>query len=313
MKKILCLLVLMILFASCPIYANDVETYERIQEENYGVKKHWTINEENINNVLRTPLVDSSKKIYDFANILTKYEEDELYKEIKKFNDKTNMDMIILTVDFDYFYDSENEDYAADFYDYNDFGIDFENNSGVLLLRNINETDPYFNIYTFGNCQLYFTYERLEDTLDNIYYDLKNKNYPDGFNEFISEMTNYYNKGIPNKFKYSYVNEDGYLIYVKKYQPPIIIALIISSIITLIVITVLKSKNKMIKIATNASDYLDRKSINYIERYENRISSHTTSHLIETSSSSSSGGGSHFSSSSGSSGGGHSSGGGRHG
>ncbi len=49
------------------------------------------------------------------------------------------------------------------------FGLDDEYYSGVLLLRNTYESNPYFNIYTFGEAQLYFTYERLENVLDDIY------------------------------------------------------------------------------------------------------------------------------------------------
>lgn len=59
------------------------------------------------------------------------------------------MDMVILTIDLPYD-DEQIEDYAADFYDYNDFGIDFDLYSGIIIVRNINSFNRYFNIYTFG-------------------------------------------------------------------------------------------------------------------------------------------------------------------
>ena len=67
----------------------------------------------------------------------------------------------------------------------------------------------------------------------------------------------------------------------------------------------------MVKKATEASEYIDKKTINYSIREDRFITSRTTSHTVSSSSSSRghSGGGSRR----GSSGGGHSRGGGRHG
>ena len=74
------------------------------------------------------------------------------------------------------------------------------------------------------------------------------------------------------------------------------------------------NRNVMVKAATNANEYLDKKSINYSNKKDNLIKSFTTHHYVSSSSGGSghSSGGS-FHSSIGSSGGGHSFGGGRHG
>ena len=68
---------------------------------------------------------------------------------------------------------------------------------------------------------------------------------------------------------------------------------------------ILVNKNKMIKRATKAAEYMDKKSVNYSVKNDRFITSRTTSYTV----SSSSGGGSRG----GSSGRGFSSGGGRHG
>ena len=68
---------------------------------------------------------------------------------------------------------------------------------------------------------------------------------------------------------------------------------------------ILVSKNKMVRKAITANEYLDKGSINYTQSMDQFVRSHTTHYTV----SSSSGGGGHG----GSSGGGHSSGGGRHG
>ncbi len=307
-KKILCLFIVFFMFIT--VSNASVQTFDRQELENYGVNKKWNINSSNLSNVLNTYKVNASEKIYDYSDILTDEEEKEIYKEIDEFIKKTNIDMVFVSVDLPYQSDKTNEDFAADFYDYNDFGIDFKNYSGILLLRNTYEEDPYFNIYTFGDAQLYFSFNRLENTLDSIYDDFHSGRYYDGIDIFIKKMTSYYNSGIANEMKEYEVNEDGYLY--KAYRIPYIPVILISGALTFIVMFILVKKNKMVSTATKATEYLDKSSINYTNKQDNFITSHTSSYVMSSSSGGGGGGGS-FHSSGGSSGGGHSSGGGRHG
>lgn len=276
-------------------------------DEDLGVNKKWIIGENNIANVKRTPRVNAEEKIYDFAEVLTSEEEQELYQKISEYIEKTNMDMVILTINEE-FSDSAIEDYAADFYDYNDFGLNFEKYSGIILVRNINSYNRFFNIYTFGNAQLYYDYYTCEDILDEIYDDLKNDRYLDGFNTFISSATQYYSKGSNQDY---YVDDDGYIHKnPPTYNPPIWIAFYSSVLVTLVTMIILIKKNKMVKSETHASEYIDRGSIKYNKQIDKFLHSHTSSYTV--SSGSGSGSGSGFSHS-GSSGGGHGGGGGRHG
>lgn len=301
------LFAVLLIFFSISVNAS-VNVEDRNNLENYGVNKKWSINESNKQNVLKTPLVDVSEKIYDFSNIISDFEEESLRTQINEFINETNIDMVIVTIDEPDYSEYEMEEFAADFYDYNDFGINFDKYSGVLLLRNSSLQNRYYNIYTFGEAQLYFSYERLEDTLDLIYNDIYNDKYLSGFSTFITKMTNYYQDGIPNEMKNYSVDENGYLK--KEYVPPIMIAFIISGVITAITMCVLVSKNKMVKKAITANEYLEKETIVYTKKSDDYITSTTTSYTISDSSGSSGGG---RISSGGSSGGGHSSGGGRHG
>ncbi len=293
-------------FAKCYAYP---KTFDRNELKNYGVNKNWTINENNKKNILNTPAVDANEKLYDFAEILTDEEEQILKEKIDDFIKKTKMDMVIVIPRFHYYNDKENEDYAADFYDYNDFGMKYTNNSGVLFLRNAYLNDPYFNIYTFGDAQLYFDYQRLENTLDKVYANIKAENYLLGFEMFIDEMLQYYNIGKPNSMLGYKVDDKGYLY--KIYQVPIIPITLISLVVTTIIMLILINKNKMIKTIHEAKSYLDETSVKITERKDIFITSHTSSYTTSSGGGEGSSGG--FSSSSGSSGGGHSSGGGRHG
>lgn len=307
MKKSIYLLLFSILFLCLSFNVNaSTVTYERKKNNNYGVNKKWIINDSNMSNVMQTPLVDASEKIYDYADILTEDEEEDLLKLITKFHKKYKTEVIILTVKESYYSDSKNETIASDFYDYNDFGIDTPKYDGILIYRNAYEVDPYYDLYTFGDAQLYFDQYRYDQVLDDVYNLLHSGEYYEGFSMFFTYFENYYKDGIAKKNYY--VDDMGYLK--KKYVPPILIATLISGVITFIVVIILVKKNKMVVRATNADIYLDMSSIKYSRRDNVFVNSRTTSYTVSSSSGGSGGGGG---SHSGSSGGGHSSGGGRHG
>lgn len=305
MKKLKQLIIITIcLLINITIVSASTKTYERTEENKYGVNKHWNITNNNIGNVKNTPYVNANEKIYDFANILTEEEEKEIYERINNFIKETHIDMVFVSIDMPYYNDSQNEEYAADFYDYNDFGIDFTNYSGILLLRNKYSRDPYFDMYTFGDAQLYFSQARHDDILDTIYdYFYKDNDYPKGIKTFIKKCKHYYDKGYAPIFRYSYVDKDGYIH--ENYHVPYLLCGLGSVVISLITMLILIKKNKMVRKAITANEYLDKNTINYTQCSDNFIRSHTTHYTV----SSSGGGGSHG----GSSGGGHSSGGGRHG
>lgn len=309
MKRKLCLIICLFLFLPTFVFA-ATDNKIRIKGNNYGVSKKWDMSSwSRIYRALDTPYVDASEKIYDYSNILSSDDKTDLKLQMDKFIKKTGFDIVFVSVDLEYSSDSINEDYAADFYDYNDFGLDDEYYSGVLLLRNTYESDPYFNIYTFGNAQLYFTYERLESILDDIYpYFKGGVDYKGGIELFINKLSNYYDEGKPFDVRNDTLDEYGNVI--KGFYPPYVIAIIGAIIVSSIVVSVQIRKNKMVKKATTAFDYLDKNSINYTVKKDRFLRSHTSSYKTSSSSGGSSGGGGH---STGSSGGGHSSGGGRHG
>lgn len=321
MKRLFKLLILIVLFTALPVSA-EVRTCDRADMENYGVNKKWQVTNNNLKNILNTPCVDAKDKIYDFADILTDKEEDELKTKINEFISKYNTELVIVTKSLPYIDDDQNEDFAADFYDYNDFGIDYSLYDGILLFRNTYTSNPYYDMYTFGDTQLYFNKNRYDIILDGIYPDLKGHNYLEGFTNFIEYVDMYMESGKPNEANGYYIDEDGYA-QEKKYgivttdstvMLPYLPIGFGCGILTLIVMLIMGSKNKMVRKAYDANYYLVKNSINYTEKKDEFISSHTTSWTEpEHTSSGGGGGGGGFHSSGGSSGGGHSSGGGRHG
>lgn len=310
MKKYLLIIITILTITSGSVSA-EVKTYDRQEYDNYGVKKDININDNNINNIYETALVDASEKIYDFADILTEEEELLLRETANNFIQKSKMDVVILTINKQYYNDYENENIAADFYDYNDFGLDFEHYSGILLLRNAYSLDPYYDMYTFGDAQIYYDYSRMNSILDYIGDDIGDRNYYNAFKSFINELDFYFETGISPVYEDYYIDSNGDLH--KRFNPPIIPALFVSSIVTLIIIVILVKRNKLVRKPTKADEYLDVNSVNYTEKTDTFKNAVTSSYTVSSSSGGSSGGhssgGSH---SHGSSGRSHSSGGGRH-
>lgn len=303
MKKIFKILTVL-LFCLCLNVNASTDTFDRETLPNYGVNKNWKITNENLDDVLNTYAVDASEKIYDFSSVLTEDEEKELKVVIDEFIKKYHTDVIILTDNIRYMSDYENEAFAANFYDYNDFGMDY-NNNGIVLFRNTYVNDPYYNIYTFGDAQLYLSYDRVEATLNHIYDYLHNKNYLQGFTKFVNDLSLYYSEGIPKTMKDYEVDENGYLK--KKYVIPWFQGIGISIVLTALIMFILIKKNKMVAKATKANQYVNTRDSKITNRRDVFLSTSTRSYTINTNS----GGGSI--SSRGSSGGGHSSGSGRHG
>ena len=331
MKKILLSLIIFMITVTPNVFAST-NTRDRNSLENLGVNKKFKITDNNRSNVLNTKSVDASEKIYDFSDILTDEEEKKLKLKIDDFVEKNQMNSVILTDSISYNSDIENGYYAADFYDYNDFGMAFDNYSGIVFFRNTYESDPYYGMYTFGEAILYFKDSEIDSILDSIYDNIHSRYYLEGIKEFIDELednvqsgkieeaSNYYfdeNGKIQRKDdEQSSKNEETSNYYFDEngkiqhyYSIPWTICIGISSALTLIIMIILVKKNKMIAIAKQANVYLNKDSVNITKRKDVFITSHTSSY---TTSSSSGGGGGGFSSHTGSSGGSFG-GGGRHG
>lgn len=312
MKRIFYLLLTITLLFTLNVSAST-NTKERTESNNYGVTKE-TDYHSRLNSILKTKYVDASEKIYDFSDILTDSEEQQLKVLIDNFYNKTKMDLVIVTDELPYVRDEQNVEYAEDFYDYNDFGLGTKHYDGIVLFRNTYHIDPYYDMTLSGEAQFYYT-PRIDDILDTIYDEIKNKQYFEGFKHFIELLDNYYEVGIPSSMEGYTLDDTGHLVAPppppKEYKVPTVWMIIASILGTSIFTGVNVKKNKMVKHAYEANDFLDKGSINYTRSTDDLTNTFVTHHII-TSSSGSGGSGGGFSSHTGSSGFGHSSG-GRHG
>lgn len=310
MKKIL--FTILSFFLLVGICNAEITTYDRNILKNYGVNKKWIIDEYNKFEVLNTRCVDARQKIYDFSDILTE-EEEKHFKELSlKFYEETGFELVILTDSFYNLDDDDNGDYAQDFYDYNDFGLDDEYYSGVVILRNTYPGYPWYGVYSFGEAQYYY-YDapgtRLANSLDYVYTYMINGNYKDGFDILIEDLSDMYFEGKEDGMEDYILDSDGMLVYTPSFAPAIGAVTLIALVVTLICISANKRKHKLIVKERFAHDYLDRSSIMFTRRSDVLYDSRTTSYTVSSSSGSSGGRSGGFSSSRGSSGGGRSGGG----
>lgn len=286
MKRIInFIFIFIIIFGVQNIFAST-KVYERT-EENLGVNKKIFITQKRKEAILSTPKIDSSEKIYDFADLFTEEQEQELYKSVNNYIIETNMDMAIVTID-DNPKDSAME-YADDFYDYNDFGFDGVF-SGVIFLIDMDTREIWMS--TTGNAILMYNDARINDILDCVIEYKEESDYK-ATETFIGSCLVYAKQGIPGGNENYYIDSQG------RYRQKIkakycVIPLIISTIIG-VIITYKKLSKEKDKIQTNNVQYYEK----YFEVIKNQdifLREHTSRSYIGSSSDSS--GGSSYSSSS---------------
>lgn len=298
MRKIIRISVLIILCFSFQLIIGNASTNTKERTtDNYLVPSNIEVTDNNKNNVLSTPAVDASEKIYDFADLLTEEEEQKLFDRVEKYIDKNKMDLAIVTINYNK--KGTAREYADDFFDYNDFGIN-KTRDGVLFLIDMDTREIYMS--TTGNAIIMYDDNRIDESLDQVYKYMTNENYFEGTLNYIQKIDNYATEGIPSSNKGAYFDENGN-IQVQKYMPYGIL-LLFSFGVTLVVIIVLVLKNKLARKATTAKEYLKKETIKINNDGEIFVGTNTVKHRIQ----SSSGGSSTHIGSSGSShgGGGHS-------
>ena len=283
MRKVCYLLLIVILFSFCivPVSAST-NTFSRT-EDNLLVSSDITVTSQNIDNILNTPAVDASEKVYDFAELLTLSEEEKLYHQVEQFMDSANLDLAIVTI-------SENNklnarEYADDFYDYNEFGTDSEH-SGVLFLVDMDTREIYMS--TTGKAISLYSDYRIDMTLDAISQEFSNQNYYQGITKFVTILKNYDTIGLPSNKDSNYeILKDGEVV--RKF--PYFLVFGVPLIITVIVIAIMVSKNKLVRKATSSREYLDKDSLKINTVSDRLIFTNTVAVPRSTGSSGSSSGG----------------------
>ncbi len=167
----------------------------------------------------------ASRHVYDESGLLTEEEQQNLEEKLQAFADETGMELGFVSTD-----DLEGKtarEYADDFYDNNDFGLD-EEYSGALLLVDMENRELY--ISTCGKMIDYLTDQRIEWVLDEVMDGLDDGFYQAAVN-FADACAGYVEAGYEDN-AYRYDEETGEVIPLeaakKKMSPvwAVVIALI---------------------------------------------------------------------------------------
>lgn len=277
-KLILCFLILLSINVNA-----STNTYERT-EEDLRVNDWVSVTNSNKYNILNTPSVDETEKIYDFADLLTDYEENNLYKLANEFINLYNMDLALVTIDDNY---STAQVYADDFYDYNNFGVG-EIRSGLLVLIDMDTREFY--ISTTGEAILMYNDYRIDSILDDMTNSMIRGYYYQAFQISIESLSEFAEAGIPEGNKNSYIDDNGNYVYVENKEFPILEFIVVSAIGATIILVIFISKNKLVKKAYAASSYLDENNKIINNLGDVFLTTHTSSYRIESSSNSGSSG-----------------------
>ena len=124
------------------------------------------------------PSVSINDYVYDQANLLTDSQIEELNNRLKQLSKKHNLDVRIHTTNDTYGLDTQ--DYADDYYDYNNF-----RNDGLVLVLDMQHRIMY--ISTKGKGIDYFTDYGIDYIFDEIESDIGNGRYYEAFDKYIKE------------------------------------------------------------------------------------------------------------------------------
>jgi len=216
-------------------------------DSNYLINDWIEVNDSNRNNILTTPAVDAKEKIYDFADLYDDEDEKLLYNKVNSYINSYNMDLVIVTIDKNN--KASPMEYADDFYDYNDFGIS-SNRDGVLFLIDMQTREIYMS--TTGTAIDMYNDYRIDEALDKVYQYMTDQDYYEGTSDYIEIIGDYAEAGFPK-------NNSS---YGKGSFNPVVVSIVFSAIVTAIIMGILISKNKLVRKATTAEEYLNKERVN---------------------------------------------------
>lgn len=198
-----------------------------------------------IKNIYALNNFDNTKKIYDYAQILTDKEESKLKHKVNDYINKYNIDMVVITVK--YYDQTTTDEYIKAFYNKNNFGKgSFKD--GIIIAIDLKANNT--SIKTFGTASNYYSEIEINNIIKNV--DTK-ENYYKKLETFINYSNQYVKQSDDN---YIQSVNNNFLSLVSWYA-----ILIPSLIVPTVVICIGIFKNKTVRKQTTANYYINTDSI----------------------------------------------------
>ena len=262
MKYFKIIFVMIVLFSPFSVFAS-VRTCTRTKDA-LLIPNDVVVDESQYDIILKTPAVDSSEKLYDFAELFTPNQEKLLYKQIDEYIQYSGIEAVIVTTkDLNSF---TLQDYTSNFYRYNNFlddGIIFVIYTGggkpeVLMNRESGEDGKVFDIYTDS---------RANQILTIISDELKKSNYYDAMDSGMKALYRFYNLYENGDYR---VGKDGTLA---KEIPWIEISIFSVSMMAIFILLFLSKiyRNNSLKYVDNLGNRIDESTLLIQKEVENFI------------------------------------------
>ena len=240
----------------------STNTYVRTDSD-MKVPKDVVVDSKNHDEIMSTPSVSASEKIYDFADLLTVDQEKKLYDKVLEYNKTSKYDAVIVTTkDLN---GKSISNYTYNFYDYNDFSKE-----GVIFVIYIENGKPTIFM---GNCaklgsKIFDIYDTkvVNSTLKYLYDNSISKgNYYEASYNFIKIINGFYVQKQTNNLK---IDEDGKVVKTIPLFEVFIISFAITFIIVIITVTksISKSNHK-----SKLEDCVNKSTLLVECQYDNKI------------------------------------------
>lgn len=170
---------------------------------------------------------EEGRYVYDQDWLLS--EADQWEAEIRRLREELQIDIVIVTTG-----DAEglsSQEYADDFYDYNNFGYDQPRGDGVLFLIDMDNRQAYLS--TCGRAIDYFTDARIDAALDEIVEELGDGDYDGACEVFLERTEKYMRYAEGAKLSYG---ERLQIVLEDRWLPLLVIAVITAGITVLIMV-----------------------------------------------------------------------------
>ena len=217
----------------------SVKTYNRTNE-NLLIPGDVAVTQDNIEDILKTPAVSSSEKIYDYADLYTNEEEEKLFARLKAYIDNSDIDACIVT--------TKNlngfliKDYAYNFYDYNDFKSD-----GIVFVIYIGSNEPQIFMGNSGDSKgkvfSIYTQVKVNQILKYVYTDIKNKQYYKATDDYIKILQGFFDISRDGDYR---VNNTGEVVKVIPWIAIGVLSITLTITIIILLFYQLKRYNKVV-------------------------------------------------------------------
>ncbi|MDD6488648.1 MAG: TPM domain-containing protein [Clostridia bacterium] len=245
-----------------------------------------------------TLILENRTRVVDMAELMDESEKSSLLSKLDEISERQKLDVVVLTVDT---LDGKTpEEYADDFFDYNNYGFG-DNKDGVLLLVSMEDRDWHISTKGYGITAI--TDKGIEYISDQFLPKLSDGDYYESFVEYANQC---------DKFITQARTGEPYDVGNMPKEPfpvvsAVVMGLVIGLVVAFIVTFIMKGNLKTVQMQNSASDYVRKGSMKVTKRQDAFLYSHVSKTRRETQSSGHSGGGgssTHISSSGSSHGGG---------